>query len=56
MRNTKKPSITEHGINHNHDFDWSNVKILDTESYIQKRLISEMLYIKMQNNGLNFGH
>ncbi|XP_071653246.1 uncharacterized protein [Temnothorax longispinosus] len=45
--------ITEHRLEWNHDFDWNSVEILDNESYGYKRLISEMIYIKRQANGLN---
>jgi len=34
-------------------FDWNNVKILDTESNYNKRLVSEMLHIKEQKRGIN---
>jgi len=37
----------------NHSFDWKNTKILDIEPNYYKRLISEMIYIKTQDNGLN---
>ena len=33
--------------------DWLNTKILDSERSHYKRLVSEMIYIKMQKNGLN---
>jgi len=36
-----------------HEFDWKNVEILDQERYVSKRLISEMIHIKRQNNSLN---
>jgi len=36
-----------------HKFDWKRVKILDEESILQKQLISEIIYIKQQKNGLN---
>ncbi|KYN00647.1 hypothetical protein ALC62_08581 [Cyphomyrmex costatus] len=53
-RNTSSRSvITEHRLQHGHDFDWNNVEVLDDESFYHKRLISEMLHIKSQNNGLN---
>jgi len=53
-RNTTTQSvITEHRIGLSHDFDWLNVEILDVERYYTKRLISEMLYIKLQDNSLN---
>jgi len=35
-------------LNHIHSFDWNNIKIL--ESNYNKKLISEMLYIKEQFN------
>ena len=35
-----------------HAIDWANAKILDSERS-HKRLVSEMIYIKMQKNGLN---
>jgi len=34
-------------------FDWENVDILDRKRFFSKRLISEMLHIKRQNNSLN---
>ncbi|KYM98541.1 hypothetical protein ALC62_10740 [Cyphomyrmex costatus] len=52
-RNTSSKSvITDHRLDYNHEFDWNNVDILDCESFCHKRLISEMLYIKTQSNGL----
>lgn len=45
--------ISEHRLQYNHDFDWKRVQILDTESFLSKRLISEAIYIKLQNNGIN---
>jgi len=36
-----------------HQFDWENVKILDEEMNYNKRLISEMIFIKRQKHGLN---
>jgi len=46
--------ITNHRVNFDHDFNWDKVHILDQEPYLNKRLISEMLFIKRQRNGLNF--
>ncbi|KYN30131.1 hypothetical protein ALC57_00414, partial [Trachymyrmex cornetzi] len=40
-------------VSHPHDFDWENVKILDSERNYNKRIMSEMLYINCQTNGLN---
>lgn len=45
--------ITDHRINFKHDFDWDNVQILDNERFLAKRLISEMIYIRLQSNSLN---
>jgi len=50
---SKHSVITEHIINFNHNFDWDNIKIMDTESNYNKRLVSEMLHIKEQKNGIN---
>jgi len=53
-RNTTQTSvITEHQLKHLHDFDWENVEILDEEVHFNKRLISEMIFIKKQSKGLN---
>jgi len=38
-------------LNHIHSFDWNNIKIL--ESNYNKKLISEMLYIKEQFSDIN---
>jgi len=49
-RNTTQHSvITEYTIEHNHDFDWNDIKILDKEQRLNKRLISEAI----KKNGLN---
>jgi len=45
--------ITQHILNYNHSFNWQDIKILDTEPNYNKRLISEMLHIKEQANGIN---
>ncbi|KAM0728324.1 hypothetical protein ACS0PU_005106 [Formica fusca] len=45
--------ITDHRIDFDHNFDWEGVRILDTEPQLRRRLISEILYIKRQKNGLN---
>jgi len=52
-RATTHSVITDHRLNSNHDFDWDNVKILDNERYLSKRLISEMLHTTRQINSLN---
>jgi len=45
--------ITDHRSKFRHKFDWDNVKILDEEMNYNKRLISEMIFIKKQKHGLN---
>jgi len=45
--------VTQHMVKYNHFFDWKDVRILDSESNYNKRLISEMLHIKEQSNGIN---
>ncbi|XP_077273242.1 uncharacterized protein LOC143903487 [Temnothorax americanus] len=45
--------ITEHILNLNHSFNWNNPEILDFETNYYKRLISEMIHIKEQKNGIN---
>jgi len=50
---TQLSVITDHRQKSGHEFDWDNVKILDVESNYNKRLISEIIYIKKQKHGLN---
>lgn len=45
--------ISTHRLNFNHDFDWNNVRVLDKERSYCKRLISEMIHIKKQKEGIN---
>lgn len=45
--------ISDHRITCDHEFDWNGVKILDNEPSYNKRLVSEMVYIKTQSSGLN---
>lgn len=45
--------LTEHRLQHEHDFDWNNIQILDEKPCYNKRLISEMLNIKKQKNNYN---
>jgi len=48
--------ISEHKLNHNHEFDWNNTKILDSEPHYHKKLISEMIHIKEQKHGINLNN
>lgn len=45
--------IIEHKIIFEHDFDWENVKILDEEPNLFKRLISEAIHIEKQKRPIN---
>lgn len=45
--------ITDQRLDFDHEFEWNNVEILDTESYFNKHLISEIIFIKRQKNSLN---
>lgn len=52
--NTSNSSvITDYRLEFNHDFQWNNIEILDNEPIRNKRLISEMLFIKNQKSSLN---
>ena len=53
MDSPKHSVISEHITQHSHSIDWNNAVILDTEPRYYKRLISEMIHIKEQKNGLN---
>jgi hypothetical protein len=53
IRKTHHSVIFEHRMHHNHDFNWDNVEIFDNQRFLSKRLISEMVFIKLQNNNLN---
>jgi len=44
--------VSNHRLECRHEFEWNNIKILDTESSY-KRLVSEMMYIKKQHNSFN---
>jgi len=53
-RNTSAHSvITEHRLHRSHDFDWERVEILNVERNFNKRVVSEMINIKCQKNGIN---
>jgi len=52
-QNNNKSVISEHRLNFNHNFKWDEAEILDKETFLSKRLISEMIFIKRQTNSLN---
>lgn len=52
-KDDKKYVINEHMREYNHKFNFENTKILDKENNWHKRLISEMINIKLQDNAIN---
>jgi len=52
-KNVKLSVISEHRLEKNHEFDWDNPMVLDRDKFYYRRLISEMINIKTQNNALN---
>ena len=49
---TQQSVITDHRLL-DHEFKWDEIEVLDEERNLNKRLLSEMLLIKRQKNGLN---
>lgn len=45
--------ITEHRVEFGHNFDWDGVEVLNDEPFLDKRLVSETIFIKRQQHGLN---
>jgi len=43
---TTQSVIIEHRLQFNHDFDWEDVEILDSERFLGKCLVSKMMFIK----------
>jgi len=43
----------EHRLECSHEFNRDNIRILDEEKILNKRLLSETIFIKQQTNGLN---
>ncbi|KYN17404.1 hypothetical protein ALC57_10305 [Trachymyrmex cornetzi] len=50
-RNGSLSVVSEHRLNH--EFDWEVVEIMDSERWLYRRRVAEMLYIKLQKNSLN---
>jgi len=50
---SKHSVVIKHMLEKGHSFDWINIKIMDHETNYFKKLISEMIYIKTQENSLN---
>lgn len=56
INNIRTPQLSvvlKHRSDYDHSFDWNNAEILDHESNFYKRLVPEMIYIKMQSHDLN---
>jgi len=53
VEDSKHSVISKHMLENNHSFDWQNIKILDFKPNNYKRIVSEMIHIKTQGNGLN---
>lgn len=53
VRRGASNSVIADCIRFNHNFEWDDVKIVDTEKEYKKRLISEMISIKRQSKGIN---
>jgi hypothetical protein len=47
-------ALVDHSISMNHQFDFNNVKILDSERNYRKRLFLEMLHIKKEPLAVNY--
>jgi len=45
--------IIDHRLQFDHEFDWDKAQVLDIERNYNKRLTSEILYIKIQKRSLN---
>ena len=45
--------VFRHCIDNDHAFDWENTQILDIECSYFKRLTSEMIFIKSNENSIN---
>ena len=52
-KNTAQQSVISNHRLQNHEFNWDDIEILDEERILNKRLLSEMLFIKRQKNSLN---
>jgi len=40
-------------LEYGHALDWENISLLDSEPCFQKRLMSEMIFIKKQTKAIN---
>jgi len=52
-KNSVLSVVSNHRLEYNHDMNWDDAVILDIEPSYTKRIVSEMVHIKRQCNGLN---
>ena len=52
--NTNSTALVKHAYKFKHSFDFKEVKILEHEQNLKKRLCLEMIHIKNNNNSINF--
>lgn len=53
-KNAYATALAQHNLETGHNFDFTNVKILDTETNYRKRLFKEMFNIKKDKNAINY--
>ena len=41
--------VSQHQFEYCHKFNWDDIQVLDIESFFQKRLTSEIIFINKQN-------
>ena len=50
---TQRSVITDYCLDHEYEFDWNNIEILDEERILNKRLILQMIFVRKQKNSSN---
>lgn len=53
-RDAHHTALSQHSIQNEHTFNFDDVKILNNETYLRKRLILEMIQIKSHIHSINF--
>lgn len=52
-KKSKNSVIYEHNTTNKHNFNWDNFEILDHEKNMNRRLVSEMIHINLQDKSIN---
>ena len=52
--NSNSTALAQHAYKFKHNFDFKEVKILEHEQNLKKRLCLEMIHIQKSNNSINF--